>query len=79
MNSVDANLIYRVKTSISIPLIVGGGIDSVDKLAEVAAESPDLIVIGNALEQDPLLLMQLSETLAKHNRNRSAVTEQSSS
>ena len=50
-----------------------------DKLAKVAAESPDLIVIGNALEQDPLLLMQLSETLAKHNRNRSAVTEQSSS
>ena len=79
LNSVDTNLISRVKSSISIPLIVGGGIDSVDKLAKVAAESPDLIVIGNALEQDPLLLMQLSETLAKHNRNRSAVTEQSSS
>ncbi len=78
-NSVNSTLISRVKSSINIPLVVGGGIDSTDKLEDVAAGTPDMIVIGNALEQDPLLLIQLSEKLASINLSRSAVTQQSSS
>jgi putative glycerol-1-phosphate prenyltransferase len=77
--SVDTALISRVKTSISIPLIVGGGIDGVDKLEAVAAGSPDMIVIGNALERDPRLLIELSQRLSQLNEQKTTVTQQHSS
>lgn len=78
-NSIDINLITRIKASIDIPLIVGGGIDGVDKLEAVAAAAPDMIVIGNALEQDPLLLIEISEKLTTLNEQKSTVTQQHSS
>ena len=58
--TVLINSIIAVKKQISIPLIVGGGIDSVVKAKKILNSNPDYIVVGNALEKTPNLLVELS-------------------
>jgi len=53
---VNSKIISEVKKQISAPLIVGGGINSVDKVNEVIKSGADIIVIGNALEKNISLL-----------------------
>ena len=54
--SVSSEMIRMVSDSISIPLIVGGGIRTPEKAAECAKAGADVVVIGSALENDPELL-----------------------
>lgn len=49
---VKTNLIAEVKRSISIPLIVGGGIQTPDQVKAIYTAGADVIVIGTALEMD---------------------------
>ncbi len=58
---VTSALIKQVKKNISIPLIIGGGIDSVTKAKNIIATNPDYIVIGNVLEKTPHLILELSK------------------
>jgi putative glycerol-1-phosphate prenyltransferase len=55
---VSPEMIRIVSDSISIPLIVGGGIRTPEKAAECAKAGADVVVIGNALEKDPELLLE---------------------
>jgi len=66
--TVSAELISAVKRSISIPIIVGGGIRSSEQAEEICRAGADVIVVGNALEQTPGLLMDIS--LAVHGVNK---------
>ena len=54
-------IIKNVKKNISIPVIVGGGIDSVLKVKNILTSNPDYLVIGNALEVRPDLLIEMSK------------------
>ncbi len=54
--SVGPDMIRRVRKRISLPLIVGGGIRSVECAREVYNAGADMIVVGTALEQDPELV-----------------------
>lgn len=63
---VPARMIARVREEVSLPLIVGGGINSPDKAFEVASAGADLLVVGTAFESayrtgkgDPSLLPQM--------------------
>ena len=58
-------LIKEVKKQTSLPLIIGGGIDSVKKAATILKSNPDYMVVGNALERDPQFLNELSKLLSK--------------
>ncbi|MBI3517893.1 MAG: geranylgeranylglyceryl/heptaprenylglyceryl phosphate synthase [Bacteroidetes bacterium] len=58
--TLDASVIKAVKKQISIPLIVGGGIDSLQKAKQIILSGPDYIVIGNALEKRPDLLLEIN-------------------
>ena len=49
---VDAKIINAVASSISIPLIVGGGIRSISKIEAAYKAGADLVVIGTAFEED---------------------------
>lgn len=56
LNPVPLSMITRVKHSIGIPLIIGGGITSAE-LAHAAFDAgADLVVVGNGVEQDPGLI-----------------------
>jgi putative glycerol-1-phosphate prenyltransferase len=52
----DANIIKNVSESISIPLIVGGGIRSKKQLENAYNNGADIVVIGTAFEMDNNIL-----------------------
>jgi putative glycerol-1-phosphate prenyltransferase len=56
---IPHSLIKKIKQQVSIPLIVGGGIDSVDKVEHMITTGANLIVVGNALEKNVYLLTEL--------------------
>lgn len=60
---VPAEMIAVVKKNISIPLIVGGGIRTVEALKNAYASGADVVVVGNILEEKPELYHELFETL----------------
>lgn len=70
-NTVSTALIKEVKRHISIPLIVGGGIRSAEQAEAICNAGADVIVVGNALEETPGLLMEIS--LAVHGINKARV------
>lgn len=63
-NHVPTSMINAVKKNINIPLIVGGGIRSAQQAEAVCHAGADVVVVGNVLEKDPDLLMEIS--LAVH-------------
>lgn len=52
IHPVSKDVIFRVHNSISTPLIVGGGIDSVEKMLNAFNAGADIVVIGNTFEKD---------------------------
>ncbi|SMG22167.1 putative glycerol-1-phosphate prenyltransferase [Marivirga sericea] len=58
---VSEKMIASVKRAIDIPLIIGGGIDSVGKAKSAWKSGADVVVVGNAIEQNPQLLIEMTE------------------
>lgn len=61
MSPVPEDLIYAVKQNISIPLIVGGGINTPEKLNLAYNAGADVAVIGTSIENDPSLLKDFAK------------------
>jgi putative glycerol-1-phosphate prenyltransferase len=62
-NPISEKMIQGVSSSISIPLIVGGGIRT-PELAEINCKAgADLIVIGNAIEKDASLITEIGAAI----------------
>jgi len=66
---VPADVISQVNETISLPLIVGGGIDSTLKAFDALQAGADALVIGNALEKDPDFLLDIMEVVQQFNQN----------
>ncbi len=66
--SIHPRMISTVRKNISCPLIVGGGINSKEKARSAVRAGADLIVVGNALEHDPNLLISISEAIYDSNQ-----------
>lgn len=66
---ISARMITTVKKSISVPLIIGGGISSKQKAFTALEAGADMIVIGNALEKNPNLLIEISEKIYEWNQS----------
>lgn len=62
VNHVPENVVREVKNNISIPLIVGGGINTPEKARSIADSGADIVVVGTAIERslDNLGLMAKS-------------------
>ncbi|PZX58447.1 putative glycerol-1-phosphate prenyltransferase [Algoriphagus ratkowskyi] len=56
---VCAEVIRSVKEDINNPIIVGGGLDSLEKVKIAFESGADLLVIGNAIEKDPSFLAEV--------------------
>ena len=63
MAPVPANMISRVKEQTNIPLIVGGGLNSTEKIKNACNAGADIVVVGNAFEKSPKLLRSFVETV----------------
>ncbi|GAF04707.1 phosphoglycerol geranylgeranyltransferase [Saccharicrinis fermentans] len=62
-NPVSGEIIQAVKKNISIPLIVGGGLNTVEKVKTACQSGADIIVVGNAFEKDLSLLKKFKELI----------------
>ncbi|MEQ9593699.1 MAG: geranylgeranylglyceryl/heptaprenylglyceryl phosphate synthase [Cyclobacteriaceae bacterium] len=65
---ISAKMISAVRKSVNTPLIVGGGIDTARKALSALEAGADMIVIGNALEKDPNLLIEISDRIYDYNQ-----------
>ncbi len=62
-NPVTTDMIRMVSGSISIPIIVGGGIRTPEKAAECVQAGASVIVVGNILEKEPDLIGQFAKVI----------------
>ncbi len=60
LQSVSPEMIKGVKKIISLPIIVGGGINSPEKALKAWEAGADVIVIGNAIESNPDLIDEIT-------------------
>lgn len=60
---ISETMIEAVSSTISVPLIVGGGIKTPIKAHKNVEAGADLIVIGNAFEKDPLLVKDIADAV----------------
>ncbi|HHJ49705.1 MAG TPA: geranylgeranylglyceryl/heptaprenylglyceryl phosphate synthase [Phaeodactylibacter sp.] len=60
---ISAQMIRTVSGTISIPLLVGGGIRTPEQAATAISAGADIIVVGNAFEKDPSLIGELTEAV----------------
>jgi putative glycerol-1-phosphate prenyltransferase len=63
MNPVSAGMISKVSGSLSVPLIIGGGINSPEKALLACEAGADIVVVGNAIENDLSLIARLSTAI----------------
>jgi putative glycerol-1-phosphate prenyltransferase len=56
-------MIKQVSKQINIPLIVGGGICNAQKAIDNCSAGADLIVVGNAIEKNADLILEISKAV----------------
>ena len=64
---VPSKVISEVKNTVSVPVVVGGGISSVRELKEVFAAGADIAVIGTAIENNSKLLKEFARVVKDYN------------
>ncbi len=57
---ISEYMIEQVAQNIQCPLIIGGGIKNPEKAQSNCKAGADIIVIGNAIEKDPLLITEIA-------------------
>jgi len=60
-------MINTVRKAVDVPLIVGGGITSSKMAMDAFEAGADMIVIGNGIEKDFKLLIEVSERVEEYN------------
>lgn len=60
---VPADTIRAVSESTEVPLVVGGGIRTPEAARRASQAGADLVVVGTAIESDPLLLIEMAEAV----------------
>ena len=60
LSPIPDEMIKKVKQTVDVPVIVGGGIDTAEKAFAAYDAGADVVVVGNALEKSPGLLHKLT-------------------
>ena len=66
---ISARMITTVRKAVNVPLIVGGGINTSQKAFTALEAGADMIVIGNALEKSPSLLIEIADKVYGWNQS----------
>ena len=56
---ISTEMIRKVSSHIEIPLFIGGGIKTPDKIYDNCTAGANVVVVGNAIEEDPMLIREL--------------------
>ena len=68
LNPVSSEMIAAVRKTVDLPLIVGGGINTVQKASAALAAGADLIVVGNHIEKAPHFIDEVAEVVREFNK-----------
>jgi len=60
---ISEHMIEKVAKHIEVPLIIGGGITDPEKAYLNCKAGADIIVVGNAIEKDPSLIIEMSNAI----------------
>lgn len=60
---ISPEMIAAVHAATDIPLIIGGGISSPERAKKGVQAGADIIVVGNAIERDSQLIVELAEAV----------------
>jgi putative glycerol-1-phosphate prenyltransferase len=66
---IHPKMISAVRKAVKTPLIIGGGLNTVRKAIDALEAGADTIVIGNALEKNPELLIEVSDKIYEWNQS----------
>ena len=61
--AINENIIESVSGALSVPLVVGGGIKTPEKAVANVKAGADVIVVGNAIEKNPNLVLEMAEAV----------------
>jgi phosphoglycerol geranylgeranyltransferase len=64
---VSAEMIAAVRKAVDTPIIVGGGINSVEKAQSALEAGADVVVVGNGIEKNPDLLPEIAQAVRSFN------------
>lgn len=59
--NIRLDIVTHVKNNLQVPVIVGGGISSISAIKKYLKTNVDCLVIGNALEKNPLFLADIQK------------------
>lgn len=60
-NPITEEMISKVSSNIAIPLFIGGGIQTPEKVYKNCKAGANIVVVGNAIEKDPMLIRDLAQ------------------
>lgn len=60
-NNIPLTIIKQIRKTVSVPLIVGGGVDSAKKARDIINAGANLVVVGNALEKKYKLIKEIGQ------------------
>ncbi|GAB3912098.1 geranylgeranylglyceryl/heptaprenylglyceryl phosphate synthase [Larkinella knui] len=65
---VSPEMIAAVRSCVDTPIVVGGGINSVERAVAALQAGADVIVVGNGIEKNPELLPEIAAAVQEVNR-----------
>ena len=71
-NPVSAAMIAAVRAAVATPLIVGGGLNTGEKVYAALAAGADVVVVGNHIEAEPEFLGEVVRVVASFNQKAHA-------
>ena len=60
LHPVSVDMVAAVRKAVDLPIVVGGGITNVEQIHALRQAGADWIVVGNAIEQNPAILEELT-------------------
>jgi phosphoglycerol geranylgeranyltransferase len=64
---IPGKMIKKVRNMVEAPLIVGGGLNSIEKVSTALKSGADTIVVGNGIEDNQDLLVEIADFLQQNN------------
>jgi putative glycerol-1-phosphate prenyltransferase len=58
---ISEEMIHKVSSNIALPLFIGGGIQTPEKIQANCKAGATVVVVGNAIEKDPSLIKELAQ------------------
>lgn len=60
---ISAEMISKVRHSVEVPIVVGGGIRNAETARQMCMAGADIVVVGNASESNPAILKEIAEAI----------------